>query len=150
MIKNISVVLLAAALASCSLLKADAKVMSGAFVACAKADLAAEVANLPSQVISDIELGGATLIEGLLSDVSALIAADLPSLEADLTSIAAQVGLDAVDCAIAAVDAVMKGTGSGSGSASTTAMPRLMTASAAHGVARAKAWSVNAHKMAHK
>lgn len=92
---------------------------TGSFSACAKADLP-------------------TVIQSLESQVEAIILTDGASLEADLTTLAGKVGIDAVECAIAAVEAVigaLTSSGSGSGVAA-RALP--------DGLVRAKAWLVKA------
>ena len=65
--------------------------MTGTFAACANADL------------------GKLITPGLTvaGDVASLIESNAPTLEADLTSLAATIGIDAVECAIAAVEAVL-------------------------------------------
>jgi len=86
---------------------------TGTFEACAKADLGSVITNVEEQV-------------------AALVAADGANLEADLAALIASVGIDTVDCAVAAVEAEQKaGSGSGSGSA--------VSAAAVHGLIRAKA-----------
>ena len=82
---------------------ARAQVMSGAFVACAKADLGQIIGGLP-----------------LETDVAAILDANATTLEAELGVLAAQVGIDAVECAIAAVEAAFPPATAGSGSATPT------------------------------
>lgn len=71
--------------------------MSGAFKACEKADLGQDVAP------------GITVI----GDVAGKIEGNAPNLEADLTALALKVGVQSVDCAIAAVEAVIGNPTSG-------------------------------------
>ena len=78
--------------ANCATATQDAKVMSGAFATCAKADLGQAVG--PSVT--------------LLSDVAALINGGAAALEQDLERLAIIVGVDAVKCAIAAVGSVLE------------------------------------------
>ncbi len=80
------------AFTGCATVKADARVMSGAFATCAKADLGEIVAGSTT-----------TLIEAVTSEV----ASNASTLEADLTALAVKVGLDGVKCALAAVEAVL-------------------------------------------
>lgn len=103
--------------------------MSGAFASCAKADLGIAVAP------------GVTL----LGDVAKEIKGNSPTLEADFDTLAATLGVAAVQCAIAAVVAVLtpapaqgaQGSGSSQGSSA------LATNASAEppGVARAEAWA---------
>jgi hypothetical protein len=88
---------------------------TGTFSACAKADV--------GEVVSSVE-----------EQVSALIAANAAGLEAALTALATSVGIDTVDCAIAAVEA-LEGAGNGSGSATAPS-----TSAKLPGAIRADAW----------
>lgn len=96
--------------------------MTGAFATCAEADLGQIVpSGLP-----------------LLSDVASKIEGNDSALEADFTALAKLVGIDAVKCAIVAVEAVISqpaATGSGSGSAA------IKLAVKPPGLERAIAWS---------
>lgn len=88
---------------------------TGTFTTCAKADTGA--------VVSAVE-----------AEVSALIAGGGAGLGAGLATLAASAGIDAVDCAIASVEAVLK---AGQGSAApATSEPAWVAA-----IAQAKAWS---------
>ena len=100
----------------CSLLGKDAKIMSGTFASCAEADFGAELKDAPAQLVSDLEAIGASLSWGELADIGALIKADGPELEADLAMVVAIIGIDALDCIISSIEAVING-GAGSSSA---------------------------------
>lgn len=107
--------------------------MSGAFASCAKADLGIVVA--PG--------------ETLLSDVAQKIEGNAPTLEADFDTLARTLGVAAVQCAIAAVVAVLEpapaqGQGAGSGSALATGIKPPEPP----GVTRALAWSLSAQTKA--
>lgn len=93
--------------------------MTGAFSTCAKADL--------GQIIAADGLP-------LEQDVANKIKGNAPNLEADLTGIVASAGIDAVLCAIAAVEAALAPV-AGSGSAGPTTGQELP------GLVRAKAWA---------
>jgi hypothetical protein len=109
---KIPLIVALAILISCG---ARAKIMSGAFAACAEADL--------GQIVDSVK--GTTLE----SAVAAIIESNTAALETALAALAAVVGIDAIDCAIAAVEAAFPETatttppaagsaaGSGSGSA---------------------------------
>lgn len=114
---------------------AQAKIMSGAFAVCAEADL--------GQVVDTVK---GTTLEGA---VAAIIEGNLATLETALGALAAVVGIDAIDCAIAAVEAAFPpsssagsgaGTGSGSGSAVLTSQtPTVPSVSLARDVGFARA-----------
>ena len=84
-----------AILLSCA---AQAKIMSGAFATCAKADLGGLVTGADGKQAP------------LEAAVAAIIEADGAALEVTLAAIAAVVGIDAIDCAIAAVEAASEST----------------------------------------
>jgi hypothetical protein len=93
--------------------------MTGAFEACETADLGQILTNVPAQLAADLKAANVTPEQGLLADLSALVKANGPALEADLETILVQVGLTALDCAYVAIEAVLgssSATGSGSGS----------------------------------
>jgi hypothetical protein len=96
---------------------------TGSFSACAKADVGVVVSSVEEQV-------------------AALIAANAAGLEAALTALAVSVGVDSVDCAIAAVEAMIA-AGNGSGSAAAPS-----TAAKSPGALRADAW-LKAYRAAH-
>src|SRR4029077_20925719 len=96
--------------------------MSGAFATCAKADL--------GQIV---ESNGTTL----LGDVAQKIEGNDPALEADLSALAVTAGLDAVECAVTAVLAVLEPQ------TKTTGQPLP-------GTARARAWVASQHGSAGK
>ena len=104
--------------AACATVKHDLNTMSGAFATCERADLGAEV-----------NTAGTTL----LADVAAIIIGDAATLEADLTALAAKAGLESVQCAIAAVEAVTEAKPAASGAVSAS-LPLP-------GAARADVWS---------
>ena len=99
-----------AILLSCA---AQAKIMSGVFATCAKADLGGLVTGADGKQAP------------LEAAVAAIIEADGAALEVTLAAIAAVVGIDAIDCAIAAVEAAFPATSTlpaaGSGSAGSAA-----------------------------
>lgn len=98
--------------------------MTGAFATCAEGDLGALVSP------------GVRIID----DVSAIIKDNTATLEADLTGLATTFGLAIVECAIAAVEAVLlaPAPGIGSGSAAT---PSTNASTPPPGLVRALAWS---------
>lgn len=100
--------LLLALLAGCATASADLKTMTGKFEVCAKADL--------GQIVGT---QGKTLLE----DVAAQIAGASVSLEATLAADAVVAGVDALECAVTAVESTLT-AGSGSGSAVTPALAR--------------------------
>jgi carbohydrate-selective porin OprB len=106
--------------ANCATATQNAKVMSGAFATCAKADLGQAVG--PSVT--------------LLSDVASLINGGTAALEQDLESLAITVGVDAVKCAIAAVGSVLEAQPSGSAEG-----PKARTIPA--GLNRARTWAAS-------
>jgi hypothetical protein len=97
--------------------------MSGTFAACADSDLGTLIAP-------GITVAG---------DVAGLIESNAPTLEADLTSLAVTVGIDAVECAIAAVEAVLLAPKPATGSAGSGELVASAKAPPP-GVARARAW----------
>jgi len=114
-------------LASCT--PSQRSTMTGAFAACADADLG-------KIVTSD----GKTL----LGDVSGIIKGNAPTLEADLSGLVITVGIAAVECAIVAVEAMLAAppdTGSaGSAAGSGSAVAALKALPPAPGLVRAQAW----------
>jgi hypothetical protein len=93
---------------------------TGTFTSCAKADIGAVVQTVEGEVNAILATGGA-------------------GLEAALVTLATTVGLDTLECAIAAVEAAaatVTGTGSGSGSAVVANATRAQ----AQSFVRAKAW----------
>ena len=104
--------------AACATVKHDLNTMSGAFATCEKADLGAAV-----------DASGTTL----LADVAAIIIGNAATLEADLTALAAKAGLESVQCAIVAVEAVTEAKPAASGAVSAS-LPLP-------GAIRADAWS---------
>jgi hypothetical protein len=95
--------------------------MTGSFSTCAKADL--------GQVVSS-----GSFVGDLVSVISAIIAQDAPTLEANLSALALTLGADAVTCAIAAVDAALT--------------PAKTTAEPSPGLVRARAWAAQARTQA--
>lgn len=108
------VAFLASVIAFSSCTPSQRSTMTGAFATCANADLGTLVAP------------GVTLI----GDVANLVEKNDSNLETDLDGLATTLGVDAVLCAIAAVDAVLQPD---SGSAATSAERP--------GVTRARAWA---------
>lgn len=106
-------------------------IMTGAFEACAEADLGRAV--------------GST---NLLGAVAAIVNENTTGLESDLTALAVRVGIASVQCAIVAVEAVLASTASAPGSGgSTTPTPTPTPSTAFHppsGLTRALAWSASA------
>lgn len=94
-------------LTGCATLKSDAIVAGSAFAACGEKDAS-----------------------GLFSQVGTIVESNSGNLESQLTSLAASAGIDAVKCAIAAVDAVIGQSGSA-----------ISTSAANPGLLRAKAWA---------
>lgn len=124
--------LILAMVLSCATLKSDAKVMSGAFATCAQADLGQLLTNLPASLATDLFSAGVTVsVDGLLTVISKLVGANAPTLEADLTAIAGLISVDAIKCALAAIEAVLAPP-AGSATPATKAEPP--------GLARAKVW----------
>jgi hypothetical protein len=93
---------------------ASVQKMTGSFSACASADLGRAVDPGASSA-----LAGLTAAD-LLSFVTEIVTANTGELEAQLAALAATVGLDALDCAIAAIEAVENAPTPGSGSAPAT------------------------------
>ncbi len=102
--------------------------MTGAFKACAEGDLGALVKP------------GITVFD----DVVNKIKGNSPTLEADLTSLATTFGLNTIECAIAAVEAVLMAPTS-NGSAVATAAQETPP-----GLARARVWEATQHLHAQK
>lgn len=120
--------LLAMHLAGCATLHT----MTGAFASCARADL--------GQIVT-------TDGKDLAQDVAALIEGNAAALEAELVALAGQVGLDAVDCAVASYDAAHPPA---TGSDSATTNSALVSSSlvvANPGLVRAKAWIATQRKV---
>lgn len=119
----IAFIALAMMLASCT--QTQRGTMTGAFATCAEGDLGAFVSP------------GVTVID----DVSGLIEGNAPTLEADLSGLAVTFGIAIIECAIAAVEAVLMAkpapaTGSGSGALVATAK------APPPGLVRARTWLV--------
>lgn len=109
-------------LASCT--PTQRSTMTGAFATCADADFG-------KIVTSD----GKTL----LGDVSGIIKGNAPTLEADLSGLLITVSIDAIECAIVTVEAMLAAppdSGSGSGSGVLVAKTEASTPA----LARAHAW----------
>ena len=106
------------ALAACATVKADAVVMSGAFAACAKADL--------GKVVTAAGVTGA-----LETVVATIIDQDAAPLETDLLGLIPTVTLDAIQCAVAAVKAATP--------TSTTPAATALALARADGIQRAEA-----------
>lgn len=109
-------------LASCT--PSQRSTMSGAFTTCV-----------------DVDFGKIVTTDGktLLGDVSGIIKGNAPSLEADLSGLAILVGIDAVECVINAVEAMLSAspdTGSAAGSGALVAK----TEPPVPGLVRARAW----------
>jgi len=107
--------------------------MTGAFGACIKADLGQVID--PNQ---DPALKGLTAAD-IVSFINEIVTENAPVLEAQLAAVAAIASLDAVDCALAAIEAydnTPQPAGSGSAAPAKSTPPRT---------ARARAW-VNARR----
>ncbi len=102
---------------------------AGSFAACAKADL--------GQIV------GGTQGKTLLDDVRDKIRGNAPTLVADLDGLALTVGIDAVECAVAAVVAVLSAPVVAAGSGSSA--PPATNAEPA-GVLKARAWLASHQK----
>ena len=98
--------------------------MTGAFATCAETDLGQLVKSEAGQLVP------------LATDVAQLIDGNAAGLESALETLATTVGLDAIDCAVAAYDATHVPAATGSGSAV------AMSAAVNPGLVRAKAWVV--------
>lgn len=122
--KKIFVVVVAFVVLACATVKSDIKVMSGAFAACAKADLGQMITPGSSGPLAGLPA------QAFLTFLNNLITMNAAALEAQLGALATLVGVDAIQCALAAIEALSAPAGS--------ATPT--TAAASPGLVRAKAW----------
>lgn len=125
---------------------------STSFAACEKVDLGQQITGLPGTLLADLENLKIPPTTGLLEMISGIISANGPALEDDLAQIILLAGVDAVDCAVAAIEAVAhgsSGSASGSGAGSSAAPMPTNATRAPTGVERARAY-VNAVRAASK
>lgn len=97
-----------ALLSGCATVKTDLKTMTGKFEACAKADF--------GQIV---DTKGTTLLD----DVASKVLGGTAALEAELAADGVMAGIDALDCAVTAVESTLQ-AGSGSAVAAAPALAR--------------------------
>jgi hypothetical protein len=102
------------------------KVMTGTFAACAQADLGQIIDGLPLETV-----------------IANILAANAMTLEAELGVVVAQVGIDAIDCAIAAIEAALPTAPATSTGGSAAERVDPSTGSLRLGIARAHAFVAN-------
>lgn len=116
--------------------------MTGSFTTCEKANLGVVIQNLPSALAADLAALSIPASSSILTMVEGLVSANGPALEADLGMLVATVGVDTLDCAVTAIEAVFA---TGSGSAGSAAARTSIAAPG--GLARARAY-INAVRAA--
>ena len=109
MMAFLSVVTLALGIAGATLCSGCATItkMTGAFATCEKADLGAVLSSVPTDLATDLATAGTTPSAGVLANCAALMSANVPGLEADLTTIAIQIGEGAFECVWTTIEAVL-------------------------------------------